>query len=129
MENKPRRAPAQKKPVASMARGTSKKPTDNLALDAMDALAAGMTYGRWKAEHPNTKEANEPRLAPKKKDPEQYEPRKVHESVCCVCGKKFLTLNKKRVYCDDVCRQQKTAARDAARKAKKEREVLNDVQK
>jgi len=54
-------------PAETMARGTSRKPKDNLALDAMDARAAGMTYGKWKAMHPHTKNANEARLAQAKK--------------------------------------------------------------
>ena len=105
MRSKPIGVPAQRKPVASMARGTSRKPKDNLTLDAMDARAAGMTYGKWKAQHPNTKEANEERLAPAQKPREQV--RRVYEIVCAGCGKTFLAVNPLRLYCDDHCKMLK----------------------
>lgn len=33
-----------------------KREPDNLAKDATRALAAGMSYGKWKAGHPHTKD-------------------------------------------------------------------------
>lgn len=118
---KPLGAPAQKKPVASMARGTSRKPKDNLALDAMDARAAGMTYGKWKAQHPHTKAANEARLA-KPKRADQPSVQKVHEGICPVCGEKFTTIVKNKKYCSDDCKAKMEGAKYRARKAQKRAE-------
>ena len=47
---------------------------DNLARDAARALAAGQTYGKWKAEHPNTKD-------------EEIEVEDPNARRCDVCGK------------------------------------------
>lgn len=115
---KPLGAPAQKKPVASMARGTSRKPKDNLALDAMDARAAGMTYGKWKAQHPNTKNANEARLA-KMKRADEPNPREV---ICPVCGARFIANVHNKKYCSDGCKAKMDDAKYRARKAKKKAE-------
>lgn len=99
-----------KKPLASMGRETRRRrPKDNIDLDMEDAerLGYGVHYGHYKADHPNTKEANEARLYPNKKQQPQQEQlrvRKVYENVCPVCGKKFTTYNRLRVYCDDLCK-------------------------
>lgn len=47
---------------------------DNLARDAARALAAGQTYGKWKAEHPKTKD-------------EKIEVEDPNVRSCDVCGK------------------------------------------
>lgn len=98
-----------KKPLASMGTETRRKrPKDNLDLDVEDAerLGYGCHYGRFKADHPNTKDANEARLYPKKKQPqEQLRVRTVYEKVCPVCGKKFTTTWVSKKYCDDLCKQ------------------------
>ena len=63
---------------------------DNLAKDAMLARKAGMTYGRWKALHPNTKDEV---VKPSEK-----------ECVCQHCGKTFiLKTTHKRKYCEFYC--------------------------
>lgn len=90
-------------------------PRDNLALDAMDALAAGMSYGKYKAQHPRTAEANEARLAKKpKQQPAEPKPktrtRMVHVNTCPVCLKEFTTTNKQRRYCSDSCKHKKENA-------------------
>lgn len=96
-------------PAAAVGREPRRrKPKDNLTLDAMDALAAGMTYGEWKAQHPETAAANESRLSrPAKAYQEQP---KVYEFTCRGCGKKFTTQSKQRRYCDDRCKQKKNKA-------------------
>lgn len=98
-----------KKPLASMSKETRRRrPKDNIDLDMEDAerLGYGVQYGRFKADHPYTKEAHEAKLYPKKKQPqeEQLQVRKVYEKVCPVCGKKFTTPVIARVYCDDRCK-------------------------
>lgn len=118
MRNKPRRVAAQKKPAAARARETTRKPKDNLTLDAMDALAAGMTYGKWKALHPHTKVANEPRLAkPKRADKPSVS--KVYEGICPVCGEKFTTTVKNKKYCSEDCKAKKDHANYRATHAQK----------
>lgn len=99
-----------KTPCAAIGCETRKrppKPKDNLALDAMDARKAGQTYGKWKVNHPNTKEANEPRLAAAGK---KKHAAKVLEVVCMGCGKTFTTENSQRRYCTDECKKRKDRA-------------------
>jgi hypothetical protein len=98
--------------------GSRKKhpPRDNLDLDVMDALAQGYgcQYGRFKADHPFTKDANEARLAPKpktkpakekpaKKKPPRPRLRK-YTIVCKCCGNQFVSTSKGRVYCSPACK-------------------------
>ena len=99
-----------------------RKPKDNLTLDAMDALAADMTYGKWKALHPETKEANESRLHQPASKREYKQTPKVYEFICRGCGKKFTTDNKQRRYCDDRCKQKADKAKYLAAHPKKTEE-------
>ena len=87
---------------------TIKNEPDKLAQDAAAALAAGMTYGKWKALQP---------IIP-------IEPKTPKESfiehVCEHCGCKFIRHDCKRVkYCGEKCRDA------AARKREKERSCSN----
>lgn len=99
-----------KKPASSMGRETRRRrPKDNIDLDMEDAerLGYGVHYGKFKADHPNTMEAHESRLYPRKKkktEEEQLQARKVYEKVCPVCSKKFTTTLNRRIYCSDVCK-------------------------
>ena len=121
---KPKPNAAQRTPVASMARGTARKPKDNLALDAMDARAAGMTYGKWKALHPHTKAANEPRLAQKPKPkPKQPAGPREHVVICEGCGVRFVTTIKNKKYCTAHCRQRKKDAESRAQHRKTTKEA------
>lgn len=90
-------------------------PRDNLTLDAMDAERAGMTYGKYKAMHPNTKDANEARLDELNKRPRrekrEYNPRNVYALRCCVCDRVFESPNKQRKYCSDECKAKNDGAR------------------
>lgn len=101
-----------------------RRPKDNLALDAMDARAAGMTYGKWKAQHPETKEANESRLSQPAPKRAYSETPKVYEFTCRGCGKKFTTQNKQRRYCDDHCKEKKDKAKYRAAHPKKTEEAM-----
>ena len=72
-----------------------KKEMDNLAKDAAAALAAGMSYGKWKAMQDN------PVVIEKK------EVLREGWKVCPVCGKKF-KLNKygsRQIYCEIGCQK------------------------
>ena len=109
-----------KTPRAAMGCETTRRrcqPKDNLALDAMDARAAGMTYGKWKAMHPETKKANESRLPQHRK--KEYDISKVYECTCLYCGKKFVTDSKQRRYCTDLCKAKNDKERYLARHQKK----------
>jgi hypothetical protein len=68
---------------------------DNLAMNALLASQAGMSYGQWKALHPVTIETDN---VPKNK-PDMM------ELVCLNCGKKFLAMQnrKNRKYCNPAC--------------------------
>jgi hypothetical protein len=71
-----------------------KKEPDNLAKDAARALAAGMSYGRWKAFHPYTKDKEE-----KPAVPEGW-------LICKECGKPFKPKTKRsQSYCEVECQR------------------------
>lgn len=103
--------------VSSRRYGT---PQDNLTMDAIDAERAGMTYGKYKAQHPNTKDANEARLAENRKQPRQS--RKVYENTCLFCGEQFTTMDARQRYCGDVCKKRKNNAKYWAKKAQQAKE-------
>lgn len=77
-----------------------------------------MTYGKYKAQHPNTKDANAARLGEKPKRPPQ--PRQVHVLYCRGCGEKFISTNARRRYCNDECKKKKENAQAWVKQAKKE---------
>lgn len=98
---------------------------DNLTLDVLDAerLGYGPHYGNYKADHPNTAEANRARLGDKPK--RQPKAKRVYEFFCLGCGCKFTTTNLKRRYCGDGCKSKTNgvkfrAKRSQARKGGKE---------
>lgn len=80
------------------------KPKDNLTLDAMDAEDAGLSYGKFKAMHPNTAFMNESRLAGKSTENQREVVRAQYVKICPTCGKEFTCHNRSRVYCDDNCK-------------------------
>lgn len=91
-------------------------PRDNLTLDAMDAERAGMTYGKYKAQHPNTKDENEARL---KESSKRTQPRAHYVFYCRGCGEKFITTNARRKYCSDECKKTKDGEKYRAFKSQK----------
>lgn len=66
---------------------------DNLARDAVAATSAGMSYGFWKALHPNTKDVIEEVVR-----------------LCEYCGKQ-LPRKKNVRFCDDYCQRAKARER------------------
>jgi hypothetical protein len=79
---------------------------DNLTRNAMLARKAGMTYGQWKALHPNTKD-DVPKVPLK------------GECVCQHCGKAFVSRTKqKRKFCDFYCQNAAAQVRLKERKEK-----------
>lgn len=78
---------------------------DNLARNAMLARQDGMSYGQWKALHPNTMGERIP---------------DERECVCQFCGKTFVKKTKQiRKYCDWFCANQAGNARQKELKEKK----------
>ena len=76
-----------------------KKEPDKLAQDAAAALAAGMSYGRWKALQENP--------VPEKKEdglPEGWK-------LCKRCGKPF-KARKTQVYCEISCQRETVIEND-----------------
>jgi hypothetical protein len=79
---------------------------DNLSRNAMLARKSGMSYGQWKALHPNTMKAE--------KIPDQ------RECVCHYCGKTFFPkTNRPQKYCQYYCQN------EAAKLRAKERSINN----
>lgn len=81
--------------------GKKKKEMDNLAKDAAAALAAGMSYGYWKAMQ------DKPVVIEKKEEiPEGWK-------VCPHCGKEFKPSQKgsKQIYCELGCQKAAQAKR------------------
>lgn len=81
-----------------------KNKPDKLARENAQALAAGMSYGKWKALQPVTP------IKPKR-PAEAY-----IERVCVQCGCTFVCYNKKeRKYCGDRCRNKAYYEREYAK--------------
>lgn len=71
-----------------------KKPMDKLSRDSCDALAHGMSYGKWMAIKPPEV------IVPQK-------PKALIEKTCRFCGKAFYQkTNVKRKYCSPECKDQ-----------------------
>lgn len=67
------------------------KEIDNLAKDAMAAQAAHMSYGNWKALHPETKDKDVDR------------PALPGTKLCPECQRWFATRDKRKKYCSEDC--------------------------
>lgn len=82
----------------------AKKELDNLSRCANEALAAGMTYGKYMAQKAYQEQKKQPQiLLPGWK-------------TCPQCGKRFFPNHGKRIYCSDLCGQN---ARQTARNEKR----------
>ena len=83
----------------------ARKKTDKLAMDAMKAKEANMSYGRWKA-------MQEVVVKPKG-IPEGW-------LVCQYCGKAFKPKTKKPMkYCELFCQQRASDEREAKKRAER----------
>lgn len=84
------------------------KVMDNLAKDAAAALKADMSYGKWKALHPYTK------------DKEEEPPVPEGCKICKHCGKAFKPRpGTSQVYCEVWCQKEAQRKRDRERKRKR----------
>lgn len=97
-------------------RKKKRKPQDHLEYDVMqaEALGYGCHYGKYKADHPNTRAEFEELYGVKTL--EKVAPDK-REKTCPVCGKKFIVghLNTHKIYCSDECRRKKDEERQRER--------------
>ena len=95
--------------------GRKKKEPDKLAQDAAAALAAGMTYGKWKAMQSVQEKKEEEPLPPGRK-------------ICPWCNKPFEPPHLQRKYCCDKCKEE--ALREYHRKRhqrKKQEKILSKL--
>jgi len=103
---------------------------DNLTMDAMAAQAAGTSYGKYKAMHPETREENDAiraawvaedkkRRAEKRAQATESKAgkpaRPVYRKTCPVCGTVFETTRTARKFCGDTCKKKVERARGRAR--------------
>lgn len=94
--------------------GKKKKEMDNLAKDAAAALAAGMSYGKWKAIHGDTR--CDTQAASEEAVPEGW-------YICQHCGKPFKPKSRRQQkYCDSVCQQDAKYERDREKYRTRNRE-------
>lgn len=83
------------------------KKTDALAMDAVKAKKAGMSYGRWKAMQTVVEKP--------KGIPDGWK-------VCEYCGKPFKPKNKRpRKYCELFCQQQASWERERLKKEERKK--------
>lgn len=85
-----------------------KKEMDNLAKDAAAALAAGMSYGKWKAMQDSVK------IEKKDETPENW-------LICQYCGKPFKPKTRRlqkycQAYCQNEAYKEKYREKDRERK-------------
>lgn len=89
--------------------GVKHKEPDRLAQESTAALAAGMSYGKWKAMQ-NPVEIQKPPI------PDGWR-------TCVWCGSPFkIKNNKNQLYCEVYC--QRSAQSDREKKKKAERSAL-----
>ena len=87
------------------------KQPDKLSQDAAEALAAGMSYGKWKGLQPLVK-------IEKQEIPEGWK-------LCAFCGKPFKPKAKSnQKYCDSVCGNRARARRDRQRARSHHRDCI-----
>lgn len=90
-----------------------KQQPDHLELCAAAARAEGLSYGQWKAKHPEGLP-----------DGFKIEPKKVeiappcYTRVCWICGQKFTATNPKKTYCSRSCKDKRAWAARMDRKRK-----------
>ena len=78
----------------------AEKKVDKLAQEVEMAMAAGMSYGKWKAMQEPVEQEN----------PTELEPELV---VCKCCGKQFRPkLKRRQIYCYFLCQREAQYLRD-----------------
>ena len=84
---------------ASEKSGKKRKQADRLSQESSAALAAGLSYGKYKAlQYEAGKRVPAP--VPKKEEPD---PRLKYDLVCHACGIAFKSVTRQRKYCCETC--------------------------
>ena len=81
----------------------ARKKPDKLAQDVSKAIAAGMSYGKWKA--------MQPLVTTEKELPEGWK-------ICPQCGKRFKSSQGKK-YCEEYCRKMAYSIKESEQKRKR----------
>ena len=81
--------------------GKKREPPDRLSQDSTAAQAAGVSYGKYKAQQYEAAQRT-PAPAPKKVP---TDPRLKYDLVCHICGRQYKGASKLRKYCSDTCAQ------------------------
>ena len=103
------------RPGIGSTRRRNAKPVDRITAKVLAAEAAGYGchYGNFVADHPDAFKDWEPGQPVPVPDP-------MPVRVCPVCGQKFASANKNKVYCGDRCKERGDGAKRRAKKAKQE---------
>lgn len=118
-----KRTSRKRTPAAAVGKesGNRKKPKDRITAKVLAAEAAGYGchYGQFVADYPDAFKDWEPGQPVPVPDP-------MPVRVCPVCGRKFASKNKHKVYCSDECKERRNSANyRAAHKNKEENENGN----
>lgn len=84
----------------------------NLDRDIARSAALGMSYGRYKMEHPGEPVVEKPK-------PVEVKPEKPPNAVCGICGKPFRKRKGNQKYCSDTCSYEALCRRTKAEYHKK----------
>lgn len=85
---------------ASEQRSKKRKPADRLSQESSEALAAGVSYGKYKAQQWEAAKRQPSAPVPKKEEPD---PRQKYDLVCPVCSIAFKSMTRHRKYCSERC--------------------------
>ena len=88
----------------------------NLDKDIAMAAALGMSYGRYKMEHPG-KPVVKPKVV-------YVEVEKPPDAVCAICGKHFYRNRGNKKYCGGACNEEANRRRTAAKYRQRRPEML-----
>lgn len=96
-------------------RRRNQKPRDRLTATVLAAEAAGYGphYGQFVADHPDALKDWEPGQPVHVPDP-------LPVRVCPVCGQKFASKNKLKIYCGDQCKERRNSAEYRAKHEQEE---------
>lgn len=113
-----------KKPEILPPQPVKEEEPDRLTQEATAALAAGMSYGKYKARQHT--EANRKMPPPKQ---EQPDPRLKYDLTCQACGAPFKSISKMRKSCSEKCKRfmDNKRAREKKQKTMAESEQVEDL--
>lgn len=103
------------RPGIASTRRRNAKPVDRITAKLLAAEAAGYGphYGQFVADHPDAFKDWEPGQPVPVPDP-------MPVRVCPVCGQKFASKNKHKIYCSDQCKERRDSAEYRAKHKQEE---------